>query len=70
MPKAGALLGTAVTWFKNLGFDVDRRGHIATVDASPDVDDKFYWGVVKSGCSVACGGGLYCNISNPSNKKT
>jgi hypothetical protein len=58
LPKAGTLLGSAVTWFKNLGFNVDRRGHIATPDGSPDVDDTFYWAVKKTGCSVACGGGL------------
>ncbi|KAK3730048.1 hypothetical protein QZH41_009566, partial [Actinostola sp. cb2023] len=56
-PRPEDLLNNAVSWFKNLGFTVDRRGHIASPDSDSDTDNTFYWGVVKSGCSVACGGG-------------
>jgi len=42
-----------------MGYDVDRRGQIASPEsATKDTDkEEFYWAVVKSGCSVSCGGG-------------
>ena len=42
-----------------MGYDVDRRGQIASPDSTTreTESDSYYWAVVKSGCSVSCGGG-------------
>ena len=57
---AKSLLITALNALKNLGYNVDRRGQIANPNTILDEgsDEPFYWGVVKSGCSVSCGGGM------------
>lgn len=54
-----SLLVTALNSLRNMGYDVDRRGQIANPNNELDEnsDEPFYWGVVKSGCSVSCGGG-------------
>ncbi|XP_032220130.2 A disintegrin and metalloproteinase with thrombospondin motifs 6 isoform X2 [Nematostella vectensis] len=60
LPHGGGLLVTAISVLKNLGYDVDRRGHVAKPDddrSNTDGDDTFYWAVEKTGCSVSCGGG-------------
>lgn len=53
------LLTSALDWLKRMGYDVDRRGQVASPEsATKDAEkDDFYWAVVKSGCSVSCGGG-------------
>ena len=61
-PGSGNLITSALNWLKKLGYDVDRRGHIATpenaLQKGPSSDgDVFYWATVRSGCSVSCGGG-------------
>lgn len=58
-PGAANLITSALDWLKHMGYDVDRRGQIASPEsATKDTQkDDFYWAVVKSGCSVSCGGG-------------
>ncbi|XP_078346439.1 A disintegrin and metalloproteinase with thrombospondin motifs 6-like isoform X2 [Oculina patagonica] len=58
-PGAANLITSALDWLKHMGYDVDRRGQIASPEgANKDTQkDDFYWAVVKSGCSVSCGGG-------------
>lgn len=58
-PGAANLITSALDWLKRMGYDVDRRGQIASPEsATKDTDkEEFYWAVVKSGCSVSCGGG-------------
>ena len=58
-PGAVNLITSALDWLKHMGYDVDRRGQIASPEgAAKDTQkDDFYWAVVKSGCSVSCGGG-------------
>jgi len=59
-PGAANLITSALEWLKHMGYDVDRRGQIASPESATTKDtqkDDFYWAVVKSGCSVSCGGG-------------
>lgn len=58
-PGAANLITSALEWLKHMGYDVDRRGQIASPESTPKDTEKddFYWAVVKSGCSVSCGGG-------------
>ena len=61
-PGGNNLISSALNWLKKMGYDVDRRGQIATPDktaakGSSDDQDLFYWATVRSGCSVSCGGG-------------
>ena len=59
-PRGAAnLITNALDWLKRMGYDVDRRGQIASPEsATKDTQkEEFYWAVVKSGCSVSCGGG-------------
>ena len=60
-PGAANLITTALDWLKNMGYDVDRRGQIASPESTTKdaPKDDFYWAVVKSGCSVSCGGGIF-----------
>ncbi|XP_015756260.1 PREDICTED: A disintegrin and metalloproteinase with thrombospondin motifs 18-like [Acropora digitifera] len=53
------LITSALNWLKRMGYDVDRRGQIASPESATKETEKdeFYWAVVKSGCSVSCGGG-------------
>ena len=55
------LITSALNWLKRMGYDVDRRGQIASPESATKETEKdeFYWAVVKSGCSVSCGGGQY-----------
>lgn len=59
-PGAANLITSALEWLKHMGYDVDRRGQIASPESTPKDTEKddFYWAVVKSGCSVSCGGGI------------
>ena len=58
-PGAANLITSALDWLKRMGYDVDRRGQIASPESTTKGTQKedFYWAVVKSGCSVSCGGG-------------
>ena len=58
-PGAANLITSALDWLKRMGYDVDRRGQIASPESTTKDTQKedFYWAVVKSGCSVSCGGG-------------
>ena len=58
-PGAVNLITSALDWLKRMGYDVDRRGQIASPESATkdSQKDNFYWAVVKSGCSVSCGGG-------------
>ncbi|KAM7451153.1 disintegrin and metalloproteinaseith thrombospondin motifs protein [Porites harrisoni] len=58
-PGAANLITSALDWLKRMGYDVDRRGQIAAPESTTKdaQKDDFYWAVVKTGCSVSCGGG-------------
>ena len=60
-PGAANLITSALDWLKRMGYDVDRRGQIAAPESTPKdaQKDDFYWAVVKTGCSVSCGGGNF-----------
>lgn len=60
-PGAANLITSALAWLKRMGYDVDRRGQIASPESTTKdtAKDDFYWAVVKSGCSVSCGGGIH-----------
>lgn len=62
-PGAANLITSALNWLKRMGYDVDRRGQIASPESTTKDTQKedFYWAVVKSGCSVSCGGGNAAN---------
>ena len=64
-PGAANLITSALEWLKHMGYDVDRRGQIASPESATTKDtqkDDFYWAVVKSGCSVSCGGGILLTL--------
>ena len=65
-PGAANLITSALEWLKHMGYDVDRRGQIASPESTTKdtQKDDFYWAVVKSGCSVSCGGGSGCGGLN------
>lgn len=60
-PGAANLITSALDWLKRMGYDVDRRGQIAAPESTTKdaQKDDFYWAVVKTGCSVSCGGGNF-----------
>ena len=67
IPGSGTakLLTSALDWLKRIGYDVDRHGQIASPESATKDSEKndFYWAVLKSGCSVSCGGGKYFFLS-------